>query len=129
MAEAADNKLHSDSRPILWLVSYELAPAFFDLGADEQYQLEMSDGAHAIALAFEHAWKAGYIATDFKKSWILLDLGHQADQAAAEKAIRGYPLHKYFNNLTYTRVFSATRGGFDPKIIWSGFKEFAKSRL
>ncbi len=127
--QAAENRLHNPDRPYLWLVNYDMDPSFFNLSPEEQYQRESADGAHAVALAFEGEWKAGYISTDFKRGWILLDLGKKTNQAEAEKVIQGYPVHTYFRNITYTPVYSATRAGFDPKLIWSGFKEFLDNRF
>jgi hypothetical protein len=129
MEGAADNRLHSDTRPTFWLVSYEMDPEFFKLGGDEQFRRETADGVHAVALAFERIWKAGYISTDFRKGWILFDLGKKAAQAEVEEVLHGYPMHRYFQNVKYNPVYSATAAGFDFKMIWSGFKEFIKERF
>ena len=126
---AANNRLNSESRPTSWLVSYTMDPSFFTLGADEQYRLETADVTHAVALALEREWKAGYITTDFKTGFIVLQLGNQTNQADADKVLQGYPMYKYFKNITYSRVFTATQAGFDWKTIWGGFKEFLKDRF
>jgi hypothetical protein len=128
--EPADNRLTSDNRPFLWLVTYEMDPSFFHFGNAEQTRMEVADGVHGVALAFELVWKAAYASTDLKRGWILLDMGNQSDQAEVEKIMQGYPMYKYYTqSLKYTRVFSATQAGFDLKMIWDGFKEFLHDRL
>ena len=129
MAQAADNRLNAASRPTSWLVNYEMDPDFFKLDPDEQYRLENADVTHAVALAFEREWKAGYITTDFRTGWILLQLGNQTTEADADKVLRGYPMYKYFKNITFSRVFNATQAGFDWQTIWGGFKEFIHTRV
>ena len=126
---AARNRLNAETRPTSWLVNYDMDPAFFELGADEQYKMANADVSHAVALAFEREWKAGYITTDFKRGWILLELGNDTTPADADRVMQGYPMYKYFKNLTFSRVFNATQAGFDWGTIWSGFKEFLHNRL
>lgn len=126
MAEAAKNRLNDPNRPPWWLVTYELDPLFFDLVADEQYNLEIDDASDAVELALEFKWKASYSSIDFKKGWIVLKLGSKAD---AEKVVTGYSMYKYFTNVTYTPVYSATQAGIDLKVIWVGFKKFLRARF
>jgi hypothetical protein len=35
-------------------------------------------------------------------------------------------MYKYFSDLAYTPVYSATQGGLNLKIAWGGFKLFLK---
>lgn len=126
MADAAQNRFNTVTRAPLWMVTYEMDAAFYELGADEQYQFENLDAIHSASLAFELEWKAAYTTTDFKTGWLLFKV---ADQQQAEAVIKSYPLYKHFQNITYTPVYSATQGGFNGKILWSGFKEFVKAAV
>jgi hypothetical protein len=51
------------------------------------------------------------------------------DPAAADRAMRTYPMYKYFLNLDYAPIYSATEAGFDWKIVWGGFKQALETRL
>ena len=129
MTKAADNRLRNDSRPTSWLVSYDMDTNFFNFSSDEQYRMENADVTHAVSLRFEGKWKAGFISTDFKHGYIVLDLGNESTEADADETMRGYPMYQYFLNLRYTRVFNATEAGFDWQTVWGGFKEYLDKRF
>lgn len=126
MAGATTNRFNFDKRQPLWLVTYELDPAFFNLASDAQYRTETGDAVYAVELAMQFEWKAAYTTTDFKKGWIVLKLGTQAE---VEKIMTGYSMYKYFTNITYTQVYSATQAGIDLSIIWAGFKKYLRDRF
>jgi hypothetical protein len=123
MAEAAQNRLNDPTRPPWWLVNYDLDPVFFNLDSKEQYKRETDDAVDAVELAIESKWKAAYTTTDFKKGWILLQVGSQDE---AEEVIHHYKMFPYFTNITYTPVYSATKAGINAQILWDGFWKFIK---
>jgi hypothetical protein len=120
MAEADPN------RPTWWMVTYELDPVFFKLGTDEQFKLKTGDYEYGFATALERKWKAAYTTTDLEKGWLLFKLGNR-DQA--EKMLQGYVMYKYFTNVKYTPVYSASQGGLNLKIIVGGLKRFFRDRF
>jgi hypothetical protein len=126
MAEASQNRLNAPTRPPWWLVNYDLDPVFFNLDSNEQYALENGDAVDAVELAIESKWKAAYTTTDFKKGWILLQVESQ-DQA--EDVIHRYKMFKYFTNITYTPVYSATKAGINTQIILDGCKKFVNDHV
>lgn len=124
-AKAADNRL-TQGRPTSWLVTYDMAPAFFDLAADAQLQLETKDAVHAVRLALERRWKAAFARTDIKKGWILFNVRSQAE---AERIIEGYPTRAYLENIAYINVFNATQAGINFPIIVKGILEYLRTRF
>ena len=126
MAEAAKNRLNDPTRPPWWMVYYDLDPVFFNLSADEQYKLETDDAVDAVELALEAKWKASYASTDFKRGWILLEV---ASLEQAEDVIHRYKMFKYFVNITYTPVYSATKAGINAQIIWGGLKKYVHDHV
>ena len=126
MAEAASNRLNAPSRPPWWMVTYDLDPNFFNLNSATQYQKETADATDAVDLDLEREWKVAYTTTDFKKGWILLKV---ASQDEAETVIKNYKMYQFFQNLTYTAVYSATQSGINLGIIWDGVKLYVKQHL
>jgi hypothetical protein len=110
-------------RPTWWLVTYDLNPSFFELAIEEQLRLKNGDYVYGIATAIERKWKAAYTTTDLNKGWLLFNLRSRAE---AEEMVQGYVMSKYFSNLVFTPVYSATKGGLNLKLLWEGFKEFLK---
>jgi hypothetical protein len=87
-AKPTENRLTTESRPTSWLVTYEMDASFFELAADAQFDLETTDGAHAVSLALQRIWKAAFTTTDIKKGWILLNVRSQAEfRALSREAI------------------------------------------
>jgi hypothetical protein len=129
MSEPATNRLVNADRPHYWLATYDLDPAFFQISAAEQTALENADAEHGVALALDFEWKAAYASLDLMKGWIVMNLHGAGDPAAADAAMRTYPMYKYFLNLSYAPIYSATEAGFDWKIIWGGFKQALEARL
>lgn len=126
MAEAANNRLNDPTRPPWWLVYYDLDPVFFNLNSSEQYALETDDAVDAVELALEAKWKAAYTTTDFKQGWILLQV-ESLEQA--EEVIHHYKMFPYFENITYTPVYSATKEGINAQIVWDGCKKYVKDHI
>ncbi len=124
--QPAENRLTSGDRPTSWLVTYDMADSFYKLQSDVQYDLQTTDGAHAVCLALECKWKAAFTTTDIKKGWILLNVRSQAE---AEQVIQGYPTRPYLDNLRYTRVYNATQAGINLQIVLRGIKEWLQTRF
>lgn len=124
--QPTDNRLTSKDRPTSWLVTYDMDESFYKLAGDVQFNLQTTDGAHAVRLALECIWKAAFTTTDIKKGWILLNVRSQAE---AEQVIQGYPTRPYLGNLRYTRVYNATQAGINLQIVLRGIKEYLKTRF
>ncbi|HXT19483.1 MAG TPA: hypothetical protein VN923_01920 [Thermoanaerobaculia bacterium] len=127
--QPAENRLVNPDRPYWWLITYDLDPAFFQISAAEQAQLENADAEHGIEMAIELEWKAAYTTLDLLHGWIVMNLKGGGDAAAAAQAAQAYPMYKYLQNLAYTQIYSATEAGFNWKIVWGGFKEALESKL
>jgi hypothetical protein len=113
-------------RPTWWLVTYDLNPSFFELDPAEQLRLKDGDYIYGVATALERKWRAAYTTTDLHSGWLLFSL---PSQEATQKMVEGYVMYKYFSNLTFTEVYSASKGGLNLKIAWDGFKLFLRNRF